>query len=181
MKEKHSDLRSSSYHYRFPKETAMTQHNPEIRTNPADETIVVGVNQFRFLVTGAQSNGSAALCELTVPVGGKLLAPAHSHDTYEETLYGLSGITTFTVNGEVIDVGPGQALCIPRGAIHSFTNQGTTDAKSLVIISPAVIGPEVFREMSAVFKTATDGPPDWAQMAEIMRRYDTTPVPTSSA
>lgn len=156
----------------------MTQHNPEIRTNPADETIVVGVNQFRFLVTGAQSNGSAALCEFTVPVGGKLLAPAHSHDTYEETFYGLSGITTFTVNGEVIDVGPGQALCIPRGAIHSFINQGTTDAKSLVIISPAVIGSEVFRELSAVFKTATDGPPDWAQMAEIMRRYDTTPVPT---
>ncbi len=159
----------------------MTQYNPKIRTNPADETIVVGVNQIRFLVTGTQSNGSAALFELTVPAGAKLPAPAHSHETYEETLYGLEGITSFTVDGEAIEVGLGQALCIPRGAIHSFANQGTTDAKSLVTISPALMGPAFFREMSVVIKSATDGPPDWTQMAEVMRRYDMTPVPPSSA
>ena len=159
----------------------MTQYQPEIWTNPTDETIVVGRNHIRFLVTGAQSNGSVALFELTVPAGAKLPAPAHSHETYEETFYGLEGIITLTVNGEAIDVGAGQALCIPRGAIHSFANQGTTDAKLLVTVSPALLGPNFFREMSTVIKTTLDGPPDRTQMAEVMRRYGITPAPPSSA
>ncbi len=86
----------------------MVQHNAQIRLNPADETIHVGAIQIRFLVTGAESNGSAVIFELTVPAGVKLPAPAHSHDAYEETLYGLLGITTWTVDGVPIEVGQGK-------------------------------------------------------------------------
>ena len=43
------------------------------------------------------------------------------------------------------------------------------------------MGPEFFREMSAVIKTGAAGPPDWAQMAEVMRRYEMTPAPPSFA
>ena len=53
------------------------------------------------------------------------MAPAHSHDHYEETIYGVEGVSTWTVDGKPIDVGPGQALCIPRGAIHRFDNNGS--------------------------------------------------------
>ncbi len=67
----------------------MVQQHAQVRPNPADETIHVGLIQIRFLVTGTQSNGSAAIFELTVPTGAKLPAPAHSHDAFEETLYGL--------------------------------------------------------------------------------------------
>ncbi len=147
----------------------------------AAEMIHVGAIQIRFLVTGAQSNGSAAIFELTVPAGVKLPAPAHSHDAYEETLYGLEGITTWTVDGVPIEVGPGQALCIPRGAVHAFANHGAVDAKSLSVLSPAVIGPEFFREMGAVIDAAAGGPSDRAKMAEVMRRHGLTPVPLPSA
>jgi len=41
-------------------------------------------------------------------------------------LGGVSGVLTWTVDGRTIDVGPGQALCIPRGAIHLFANKGST-------------------------------------------------------
>jgi quercetin dioxygenase-like cupin family protein len=101
--------------------------------NPADETIRLGPLVVRFLLTGAQSNGSVAIFELTVPAGQKLPVPAHSHDHYEESIYGLEGVMTWTVDGTPIEVGPGQALCIRRGAVHRFDNNGSQDAKSLCV------------------------------------------------
>ena len=85
----------------------------------------VGPLAVRFLVTGDNSNGSVAAFELTAPAAQRLAAPAHSHDHYEETICGIEGILTWTVDGKSLDVGPGQALCIPRGAVHRFDNQGT--------------------------------------------------------
>jgi quercetin dioxygenase-like cupin family protein len=58
------------------------------------------------------------------------------NDAYEETLYGIEGVLTRTVDGSPIEAGPGQALCIPRGAVHRFDNLGREDAKQLVIITP---------------------------------------------
>ena len=149
--------------------------NPII--NPADETIGVKEFNVHFLLTGSQSNGSIAAFELFVAGSQRLPAPAHSHDHYEETIYGLEGVLTWTVNGAQHDVGPGQALCIPRGAVHRFDNNGSKDAKALCVITPAAIGPEYFREAFAVLSTAAGGPPDRAKMLEIMRRYGLTPAP----
>jgi quercetin dioxygenase-like cupin family protein len=148
----------------------------ELRTNPADETIRVGPLTVRFLLTGDHSSGGLAAFELGVPASQRLMAPAHSHDHYEETIYGLAGVLTWTVDGNSIDVEPGQALCIPRGAIHRFDNNGGDDAQALCLISPAAIGPEYFREVAAVVKLAGGGPPDGAKIAEIMRRHGLTPA-----
>jgi quercetin dioxygenase-like cupin family protein len=139
--------------------------------NPADETIRLGPLVVRFLLTGAQSNGSVAIFELTVPAAQRLPVPAHSHDHYEETIYGLDGVMTWTVDGEPIDLGPGQALCIPRGVVHRFDNNGSQDAKSLCVISPAALDPEYFREAGEVLRAAGGGPPDRAKMMELMLRY----------
>jgi len=144
------------------------------RANPSDETIGSKGFSVRFLLTADNSNGSLAAFELTVPAALQLPAPAHSHDHYEETIYGLEGVLTWTIDGEQIDIGPGQALCIPRGAVHRFDNNGGEDAKALCLITPAAIGPEYFREAFAVLNA--DGPPDRAKMAEIMRRHGLTPV-----
>ncbi len=157
----------------------MTQPRNDTRINPADETIRIGPLVVRFLLTGEQSNGSAAVFELTVPGVQRLAVPAHSHDHYEETIYGLEGAITWTVDGKPIEVGPGQALCIPRGAVHRFDNNGSQDAKSLCVISPAVLGPEYFRESAEVVNATAGGPPDRAKMAEIMRRYGLTMVAPS--
>ena len=159
----------------------MVQHNAEVRLNPADETIQVGVTQIRFLVTGAESNGSVAMLELIIPAGARFPALPHSHAAYEETLYGLEGISTWTINGVSIELAAGQALCIPRGAVHGFANYGAIDARTLTIVSPAEIGPEFFREMAAVIDAAQGSPPDRAKMVEIMRRYGLNPAPPSSA
>ena len=55
--------------------------------------------------------------EFAVPAGAKVPI-AHSHDAYEETIYGLEGVLTFTVDGRKIDIGPGEVLCIARGAVQ---------------------------------------------------------------
>ncbi len=155
----------------------MQQPNLGFHVNPSDETIGLGPLAVRFLITGENSNGSVATFEIGVPRGQRLVAPAHSHDHYEETIYGIDGVLTWTVNGKQVDVGPGQALCIPRGAVHRFDNRGSRDARALCVITPAAIGPPYFRESAEVINAAAGGPPDRAKMAEIMRRHGLTPAP----
>ena len=84
---------------------------------------------------------------------------------------------TWTVDGKRIDVAPGQALCIPRGAVHRFDNNGTEDVKTLCVVTPAAIGPQYFREAAEAVSAAAGGPPDRAKMIEIMRRHGLTPAP----
>ena len=85
---------------------------------------------------------------------------------------------TWTVDGKAIEVGPGQALCIPRGAVHRFDNHGSQGVKAVCVVTPAKIGPEYFREVKAVVDAAGSGPPDRAKLAEIMRRWGLTPAPS---
>ena len=148
----------------------------DLHINPADETIGDKWLSIRFLVTGDSSNGSVAAFELKVASAMRLLAPAHSHDHYEETIYGIEGVLTWTVDGKPIEVGPGEALCIPRGAVHRFDNNGTLEAKVLCVVTPAAIGPDYFREIFAMFYAAAGGPPDKAKMMEIMHRHRLTPA-----
>jgi len=155
----------------------VTPHTTDVRVNPSDETIHIGPLAVRFLVTADDASGSVALFELAVPAGQRLAAPAHSHDHYEETIYGIAGVLTWTVDGKRIDVAPGQALCIPRGAVHRFVNLGGQDVRALCAITPAAIGPQFFRESAAAIAAAAGGPPDRAAMAEIMRRHGLTPAP----
>ena len=115
-----------------------------------------------------------------MPAGRKIPAPAHKNDAYEEVLYGIEGVLTWTVDGTPIEVGPGQALCIPRGAVHRFDNFGSEDVKQLCLISPAVMGPAYFREAAEAIGAAAGGPPDRAKMTEIFRRHGmTVAVPPS--
>jgi quercetin dioxygenase-like cupin family protein len=159
----------------------MAQPTSEHCINPSEEVIRLGQLRVHFLVTGDNSSGSIAAFELVVAGGARLMAPAHSHDHYEETIYGVDGVLTWTVEGKPIDVYPGQALCIPRGAVHRFDNLGDQDAKVLCVITPAAIGPQYFRECAAVLEAACGGPPDQAKMIEIMRRYGLRPAKAEPA
>ncbi len=149
----------------------------DVHVNPSNETIHIGPLGIRFLVTGDDAGGSVALFELTVPAAQRLAAPAHSHDHYEETIYGIEGVLTLTVDGKRIDVGPGEALCIPRGAVHRLDNDGSQAARVLCAITPAAIGPQYFRESAAWINAAAGGPPDRVKIVEIMRRHGLTPAP----
>jgi quercetin dioxygenase-like cupin family protein len=140
------------------------------------EEIKVGQMAIRFLVEGEQAGGSVAVFEFDVPAGSRIAA-AHSHDGYEETVYGLEGTLTWTVEGTPTDVAPGEALVIPRGAVHNFDNRGDVDAKALAIVTPGILGPDYFREVGAILDAAAGGPPDLAALAVVMKRHGLTPAP----
>jgi quercetin dioxygenase-like cupin family protein len=139
------------------------------------EEIRIGQLSIRFLVEGRSSAGSVAMFEFEVAPGGKV-PTAHSHDGYEETIYGLAGVMTFTVDGEKHEINPGDALCIPRGVVHRFDNFHPARAKALAVVTPGLLGPGYFREMAAILAAAAGGPPDFAAIAETMRRHGLTPA-----
>ncbi len=145
-------------------------------TTTMREEITVGGMAIRFLVDGEASGGSVAVFEFDVPAGTKVAA-GHSHDGYEETIYGLDGVLTWTIDGVATDVAPGEAVCIPRGVVHHFDNRHDTDARALGIVTPGVLGPEYFRELAGIVEAAAGGPPDLAAMADVMRRHGLTPAP----
>lgn len=144
-------------------------------TVSAREEILVGEMTIRFLLEGRQSDGSVAVFEFDVPTGSRVAA-AHSHDGYEETIYGLEGALVWTVEGEASEIGPGEVLCIPRGAVHQFANLGDLDARALAIVTPGILGPDYFREVAAVLDAAAGGPPDLAAVAGVMRRHGLAPA-----
>jgi quercetin dioxygenase-like cupin family protein len=132
----------------------------------------------RFLVEAEDSNGSAAVFECYVPAHSRMPAP-HSHDGFEETIYGLTGTTTWTIDGGTVEIGPGEAACVRRGQIHGFANHGEVDATFLAIASPGLFGPAYFREIAEVLAASAGGAPDLAAIGELMRRHGLTPAPST--
>jgi quercetin dioxygenase-like cupin family protein len=140
------------------------------------EAIEVGPMTVRFVVKGSDSGGSLSAFECDVPANAIMSAP-HSHDGFEETIYGLAGATMWTIDGREHEVGPGEALCVPRGSIHGFENRGMGDAKFLAIATPGVFGPAYFKEVGEVLASAAGGPPDRAAIAQVMHCHGLTPAP----
>ena len=140
------------------------------------EHIRIGQMDIRFLLEGSASGGSVAMFEFDVPADGRVPI-AHSHDAYEETIYGLAGMLTWTVDGRVHNLSPGEVLCIPRGAVHRFDNTSGAAATMLAVVTPGVLNPDYFRELAALVGAAAGGPPNMGAIAAVMRRHGLTPAP----
>ncbi len=139
-----------------------------------NEVIRVGHIEIRFLQEAAETNGAVAMFEFTVPAGAKVPVP-HYHRAYDETIYGVAGLLTFTVDGKVVEIGPGQSCFIPRGAVHGFKNLKPTEGRALAVITPALLGPEFFREAAAIVNAG--GPPDVEQLKAVLLKHGLVPVP----
>lgn len=139
----------------------------------AREIIRIGQTTVTFLLEGKDTDEQLAVFEFTVPVGAKVPIP-HSHERYDETVYGLEGVITFTVNGAPHDIGPGETFFIPRGAVHGFNNFGQRDTKTLAVVTPALIGPEFFKEVAALVNLG--GPPDIEKIKAVYSKYGLKPA-----
>src|SRR5919201_2925137 len=87
---------------------------------------------------------------------GNIPEPRACRRHLDETVFGLEGVTTFTVGGGRTGLNPGEALFIPRRVIHGFSNDGDVDARFLSIISPGLMGSRYFKDVADVL--AGDGP-----------------------
>lgn len=137
------------------------------------EIIKAGQIGIRFLLEAAETNGSVAMFEFTVPPGDRVPMP-HSHAHYDETIYGVGGVMTFTVDGKAVSIGPGESCFIRRGAVHGFNNLQSVEAMALAVVTPALIGPDFFKEMAAIVNAG--GPPDMAKIKETMLRHGLVPA-----
>jgi quercetin dioxygenase-like cupin family protein len=138
-----------------------------------NQTIQIGQIGIRFLLEAADTNGSVAMFEFTVPAGAKVPVP-HSHKHYDETIYGVEGVLTFTVEGRPVEIGSGDSCFIPRGAVHGFNNTGQANAKGLAVVTPALLGPNFFSDMAAIVNAG--GPPDVERMKAVMTKHGLVPA-----
>src|SRR5262245_1235600 len=139
-----------------------------------NEIIRLGQIEVKFLLEAVDTNGSMAMFEFMVPVGAKMPLP-HSHKHYDETVYGVEGVVTFTVEGKSVDIGPGESCFVPRGAVHGFNNLKQTDVKALAIITPALVGPDFYKEAAAIVNAG--GPPDLEKLKAVMLKHGLLPAP----
>jgi quercetin dioxygenase-like cupin family protein len=140
----------------------------------ANDVIRCGPIEVRFRLEAEHTAGSLTMFEFLVPAKARVPVP-HSHDAFDETIYGLDGVTTWTLDGRQVLVGPGDVLFIPRGHIHQFVNTGEQEAKELSVITPGLLGPAYFREIGEIVNPG--GPPNVERIMEVMRRHGLRPAP----
>ena len=137
------------------------------------ELIRLGDISVSFLQSRHETQGSLDLFEMTIPPQVHLVLP-HLHREYDESIIGMDGITTWTVDGNQIKVHPGEQLFIPRGVVHAFSNNHRSTARIMCILTPGLVGPEYFQDLAAVMNVS--GPPDIAEIGAVMTRYGVVPV-----
>ncbi len=103
----------------------------------------------------------------------------HVHRTIEEIFCVLDGEFTIRAGERSERVGPGGVVCVPPGMVHGFQNPGQAPATLLLIISPAGVHEDYFRELATVL--AKPGAPDAAAIGDLRARYDTEQVSALSA
>ena len=135
--------------------------------------IRIGNLSITFLKSRHETSGKLDLFELTVPPQAYLNV-AHLHRDYDETIIGIDGITTWTLDGKRHQVGPGQQLHIPRGVSHGYANLHHSTARMMCILTPGLMGPEYFRDLAAAANT--EGPVNIAGIAAVMARYGVIPA-----
>jgi len=103
------------------------------------EIIRVGSLELRFLRSKHDTAGALDMFEMIVPPDARMPIP-HYHRYWDETIYGLDGVVTWTVAGKPVAVAPGDSVFIERGVVHGFDNRGTVPAKCLCVLTPGVLG-----------------------------------------
>jgi quercetin dioxygenase-like cupin family protein len=112
-----------------------TASSPTVRLPGAGKTVIVVGDVYRFLATGAETNGRYAMWEAIVPPGGG--PPPHVHSREEESFLVLEGEITFQIGEEQHVARTGTFANMPVGVLHSFKNASDQPAKMIISVAPA--------------------------------------------
>ncbi|HEX6014925.1 MAG TPA: cupin domain-containing protein [Geminicoccaceae bacterium] len=136
------------------------------------ELIRMGALELLFLQSKETTGGSLDMFEMTLQPDARMPVP-HYHESWDETVYGLEGISTWRVDGSDVELPPGAVVFIRRGVVHGFDNRSDAPAKCLSVLTPGVLGPAYFREVARLLAV---GAPDPARMKETMLRHGLVPA-----
>jgi quercetin dioxygenase-like cupin family protein len=90
----------------------------------------------RWLIN-SKNTGSKYLSVLLIEVPvGSTVKPAHSHPDGEEVIYIIEGKGRVWIDGQVSDVGIGNAVLFPQGSVHMLQNCGTEEMKVICFYAP---------------------------------------------
>jgi quercetin dioxygenase-like cupin family protein len=103
---------------------------------PKPNTVALGPNRVTFLLSAEQTGGLFSLTEFAAAPPPAPAAPLHRHRDADETLYILEGAFQFVINGQSRPAPAGSFIFIPRGALHTVENIGTSMGRMLVILTP---------------------------------------------
>ncbi len=123
-----------------------------------------------FKAIAAQTDGDFSLMERTVPPRGRRPLP-HRHVNCSEAFWVLDGTITFVLDGVEQRGGPDDFLLVPRGASHTFGNDGDEPARLLVMHAPAADA--YFVELEALWSKETPPTPD--EERALMARHGMEP------
>jgi mannose-6-phosphate isomerase-like protein (cupin superfamily) len=137
------------------------------------DTIRLGETSVTFLKTRHETGGAFDLFELILPAFHRVPLP-HIHRKYDETIFGVDGTLTWTLNDKPTEVRRGVTLFIPRGTPHSYANPTHLPGRVLCLQTPGVMGPEYYMEIAALYRHSRH--PNLAGIGAIMSRYGVVPV-----
>ena len=88
-----------------------------------------------FKAVGEDTGGAYALTDsLVVPQGGP---PPHLQHREDKAFWVLQGELEFLIDGGTIRARAGSFIHVPKGALHTFKNVGSTPARFLTLLVPA--------------------------------------------
>jgi quercetin dioxygenase-like cupin family protein len=125
---------------------------------------IVG-DHLTFKVAGDKTGGRFAIAETVVQPGGG--PPPHIHGKEDELFYIIEGQFLFILDKQVLTGGPGFAISLPKGVVHTFKNVGQTPGRFLVTTSPS--GFESFIKAVGTPATAATTPVPPVTKADIDR------------
>jgi quercetin dioxygenase-like cupin family protein len=135
-----------------------------------DSVWLVG-DRITVKLTSEDTGGVYSLAEeISPPQGGP---PPHIHRREDEVLYVLEGEVEFLLGEDTITADSGSCVHVPRGALHTFKNVGTSPSRVLVFFSPG--GFEKFfleaGEPAPEGSSPSEGEPDVGRIVEIGQKY----------
>ena len=123
-----------------------------------------------FKAVAAQTGGDFSLMERTLPPRGRRPLP-HRHVNCSEAFWVLDGTVTFVLDGVPQQGRRDDFLLVPRGAAHTFGNDGDEPARLLVLHAPAADA--YFVELEALW--SREAPPTPEEERALMARYGMEP------
>jgi len=137
------------------------------------ELVRIGQLELTFLSNSVNAANGVVIFELMIPPAAKVPMP-HYHEHVDELVYGIAGITTSTIDGQRVEIGPGDHVFIPKGTIHHHDNKSDSPARTLCVLTPASIGIEYFKELGELIVPGV--PPDAVKVSATMKKYGLIPV-----
>ena len=130
------------------------------------EPLTDNSGQRTFVLRAEDTDGRLEWIEGTIDFGDG--PPYHVDHKSDEVFTILEGVVKFKIDDELVDLGPGDTLYIPRGVSHTFTNPyRDRPAKVIGLYAPA--GLEAFMRLSS--ELSANGRLDEAAMAELAARF----------